>query len=205
MKTAVIAVDITNDFAYPRGGLPVQDGHEVTEPTNRLYGAKGVTVRIATRDKHDPASKHFRLKADGGGGWPLHGIPGTWGFEFDRNLDLTDVVVVSKGMSLLDDGYSAFEGLVDETGQTLAEYLREQGITHIIITGLATDYCVKATALDGVKEGFTVILAIDACRAVNVEPTDGDKAVGEMVRAGVVIATTQEILAGEVEMLADLA
>lgn len=205
MKTAVIGVDITNDFADPKGGLPVLDGHKVVEPTNKLLHAEGVTVKVLTRDKHDKRSKHFVPKEQGGGGWPLHGIDNTWGFEFYETLDLADATIVSKGMSLADDGYSAFEGFVDETGQTLAEYLREQGVTHIIVTGLATDYCVKATALDGIKEGFYVVLAIDACRAVNIEPTDGEKAVGEMVRAGVVIATTQEILAGEVEMLADLA
>lgn len=195
MKTAVIAVDITNDFAHPKGGLPVKDGYDVVKPTNNLFASPGVTVKIATHDKHDPASKHFEPKEKGGGGWTLHGIPGTWGFEFDPKLKLDGVVIVSKGMSLEDDGYSAFEGLVDETGQTLAEYLREQGVTRIVITGLATDYCVKATALDGIKEGFEVILATDACKAVNIGYEDGHRAELAMSKAGVRIMYTADILA----------
>lgn len=194
MKVAVIGVDITNDFTRKTGGLPVPGGDEVVHPTNQLLKLEGIDIKILTRDKHSPESKHFVAKDQGGGGWPIHGIDGTWGYEFHSSLNTEGAVIVSKGMSLEDDGYSAFEGFVDETGQTLAEYLREQGIIHIIVTGLATDYCVKATCLDAIREGFKVILAIDACRAVNIEAGDGETAVAEMVAAGVVVRTVPQIM-----------
>ncbi len=185
-KTAVIVVDATNDFVDENGALPAPDGPGAIRPINSLI--KRFTMWIFTRDVHDPRSAHFTK-----GGWKLHGIPGTWGFEFFPELDTLGGTIVNKGMSLEDDGYSGFEGVVDGTDVTLANYLRANSITHVIVVGYATDYCVRATALDAVKEGFSVFLAVDACRAINVCPGDEADAIAEMRAKGVVITTTEEL------------
>ena len=114
----------------------------------------------------------------------MHCVQGTRGAEFHPGLQLNkDVVVVSAGMLPTEEGYSGFQA-TDESGSALAELLRRKSIKRLLIGGLATDYCVKHTVLDGLKEGFKVLLLLDAIRAVNLRPDDGERAIDEMTKAG---------------------
>ncbi|MGB7923749.1 MAG: nicotinamidase [Pyrinomonadaceae bacterium] len=175
-KRALLVVDVQNDFC-PGGALAVAGGDEVVAPLNKLikeFLARGKLV-VKSRDWHPRGTKHF---AEFGGTWPVHCVQGTRGAEFHRDLvDDERIVVVSKGMGD-EDSYSAF----DETD--LARLLRERGVEEIWVGGLATDYCVKNTALDGVREGFKVKVIEDAVRAVEVEAGDGERAIEEMRRGG---------------------
>lgn len=183
-KDALIIVDVQNDFC-PGGSLAVAGGDEVVPVLNRAIGklaASGSPV-FATRDWHPEKTSHFKIY---GGVWPVHCVQGTAGAEFHPDLKLgKDVVVVSKGISPDEDGYSGFQA-TDAAGTSLAELLRRRGIERIFVGGLATDYCVKHTVLDGLMEGFKVMLLADAIRAVDLNPRDGAIAINEMVRAGAV-------------------
>jgi len=183
-KGALIIVDVQNDFC-PGGALPVAHGDEIVARLNKLIEAVARAGQpiVYSRDWHPVMTCHFRQY---GGFWPAHCLQYTSGAEFHPALKVPqDAVIVSKGMDNKDDGYSAFEGRILADGdKTLEEYLREQGVTDLCVGGLATDYCVKATVLDAQKLGFRVHLLLDACRAVDVNSGDGDKAVEEMYRAG---------------------
>jgi nicotinamidase/pyrazinamidase len=175
-RRALIIVDLQNDFC-PGGALAVANGDEVVQPLNRLareFLERGDLV-IKSRDWHPRRTKHF---AEFGGTWPVHCVQETHGAEFHKDL-LEDprIVVISKGTGD-EDSYSAF----DKTD--LASILREQGVEEVWVGGLATDYCVKNTVLDGLREGFKVRALTDAMRAVEVQPGDGEHAVEEMRRAG---------------------
>jgi len=179
---ALVIIDVQNDFC-PGGALAVADGDRVVAALNRYierFEKSGRPV-FATRDWHPQKTKHFKAY---GGLWPAHCIQGTTGAEFRPDLRLApDVVIVSKGMAADEESYSGFDG-IDARGTALAELLRARGIGRIFVGGLATDFCVKHTVLDGLKRGFHVILREDAARAVNLQAGDGERAVGEMVRAG---------------------
>ena len=175
-RRALIVVDVQNDFC-PGGSLAVERGDEVVAPLNRLieeFLGRGEPV-FKSRDWHPAVTKHF---AAYGGTWPVHCVQNTRGAEFHPDL-LEDprVQVVSKGLGD-DDQYSAFDGT------DLAERLREQGVTELLVGGLATDYCVKNTVLDALREGFHVKAVGEAMRAVNLRPGDDVRAVEEMRRAG---------------------
>jgi nicotinamidase/pyrazinamidase len=178
-RRALIIVDVQNDFC-PGGALAVERGDEVVEPLNRLaqeFLAHGDLV-VKSRDWHHAQTKHF---AAYGGTWPIHCVQGTHGAEFHPALiDDPRISVISKAQKDADE-YSAFEG----TG--LASLLREQGVAEVWVGGLATDYCVKHTALDAAREGFHVKAVADAMRAVERRPGDGQRAVEEMQHAGVEI------------------
>jgi nicotinamidase/pyrazinamidase len=175
-KQALIVVDVQNDFC-PGGSLAVAHGDEVVPPLNKLIAEflqRGDPV-FKTRDWHPPKTKHF---ADFGGTWPVHCVQGTKGAEF--HADLTDdprIQIISKGLGD-ENSYSAF----DRTD--LAEQLRKLGVDEVLVGGLATDYCVKNTALDALKEGFAVKALTNAMRPVDLQPGDGDRAIEEMRRAG---------------------
>jgi nicotinamidase/pyrazinamidase len=175
-RRALIVVDVQNDFC-PGGALAVERGDEVVAPLNRLIGEfleRGEPV-YKSRDWHPTRTKHF---ADFGGTWPVHCVRGTRGAEFHEDLlDDPRVRVVSKGLGD-EDSYSAFDGT------TLAEELRRQGVREVWVGGLATDYCVKNTVLDALREGFRVRALSDAMRAVNLKPDDGQRAIEEMRAAG---------------------
>ena len=175
-KRALIVVDVQNDFC-PGGALGVARGDEVVAPLNRLIGeflGRGDLV-VKSRDWHPPRTKHF---AAYGGTWPVHCVQETRGADFHPDLiDDPRIRVVSKGTGD-EDQYSAFDG----TG--LAALLRDHGVEEVWVGGLATDYCVKNTVLDALREGFRVKAIEDAMRAVNLRPRDGDFAVAEMRRAG---------------------
>lgn len=190
---ALITVDGQNDFC-PGGALPVKEGDQIVGLVNRVRAA--FQEIILTRDWHKPNSKHFKIN-NPKARWNTHCVENTWGAEFHPDLIVANAIIISKGMDPEDDGgYSGFEGFTKD-GKTMAEYLRDKEVTEIYIGGLATDYCVKATALDAVKNGFKTFLLLDACRAVNLNPGDGEKAIQEMKEQGVIITSTKEVLDGK--------
>ncbi len=190
--SALLVVDVQNDFC-PGGALPVREGDRVVQPLNRMIDwaeRHGETV-YASRDWHPPKAGHFK---DYGGIWPIHCVQDTPGARFHPALRLpADAIVVTKGDQPSSDGYSAFEGHTPN-GVTLAHDLREKGVRHLFVGGLATDYCVRHSALDARKAGFEVTLLTDAVKGVEVNPGDSAKALEEMRRAGVKLATTDEIV-----------
>lgn len=188
MDSGLLIVDVQNDFC--RGGaLAVEGGDEVAVPLSELASVvseAGGTV-VASRDWHPPATKHFQAW---GGPWPPHCVQGTKGAEFHPDLNLPPgASVVSAGTTFFEDGYSSFEGRTDE-GKPLARLLHEGGVRKLYVGGIATDYCVRASALDARKEGLEVALLTDAIRAVDVRSGDGERAIREMLAAGVELTTT---------------
>jgi nicotinamidase/pyrazinamidase len=183
-KRALIVVDVQNDFC-PGGSLAVPDGDEVIAPLNelmRVFLERGEPV-FKTRDWHLPNTKHF---ADYGGTWPVHCVQNTKGAEFHQDLlDDKHIRVVSKGLGD-EDCYSGFDG----TDLTLQ--LQRLGVEEIWVGGLATDYCVKNTVLDGLKEGFRVKALKDAMRPVELQPGDGERALKEMGEAGAEIVDSNQ-------------
>ncbi len=175
-KRALIVVDVQNDFC-PGGSLAVPHGDEVIAPLNRLIAEfleRGEPV-FKTRDWHPPETKHF---AAYGGAWPIHCVRGTRGAEFHSDLlDDMHIRIVSKGLGD-EDSYSGF----DRTD--LALRLQQLGVEEVWVGGLATDYCVKNTVLDALKQGFTVKAIEDAMRPVEIQPGDGERAIEEMRKAG---------------------
>jgi nicotinamidase/pyrazinamidase len=171
---ALIVVDVQNDFC-PGGALAVPDGDEVVDPVNEL--AERIPFVVATRDWHPPDHSSF---AGQGGPWPVHCVRDTPGAQLHPGLrrDRIDVVI-DKGQARDLEGYSGFE----ET--ELDQMLRERGVDTVHVTGLALDYCVKATALDARRARFEVIVHRDATRAVEVQPGDGERAAEELRSAGV--------------------
>lgn len=182
MVDALIVVDVQNDFC-PGGSLAVPEGDAVVPVLNEYMSRAadaGVPI-FASRDWHPEHTRHFAAE---GGPWPPHCVQGTPGAEFHPELRLPEgVAIVSKGMSTEDQGYSALEAVLPD-GQSLLEALRARGVEHIYIGGLATDYCVRATTLDALKDGFTTSVLVDASRAVDVQPGDGARALNEMLAAG---------------------
>lgn len=191
-KDALIIVDVQNDFC-PGGALAVRGGDEVVPVLNRAidkFSAAGLPI-FATRDWHPAKTSHFKAY---GGLWPVHCVQGTGGADFHPGLHLNkDVVVVSAGMLPTEEGYSGFQA-TDASGSGLAEVLRRKGVERLFVGGLATDYCVKHTVLDGLKEGFKVTLLVDAVRAVNLSPDDGERAIDEMTKAGATTVAGFEII-----------
>jgi nicotinamidase/pyrazinamidase len=191
-KDALIIVDVQNDFC-PGGALAVANGDEVVPVMNR-YIDKFAAARlpiIATRDWHPQTTTHFK---DYGGLWPAHCVRESHGAAFHSNLQIgSEVIVVSKGVAADEDSYSAFQGK-DDSGTPLAELLRGFGVERIFVGGLATDYCVKQTALDGIKEGFRVVVLGDAIRGIDLKPNDSETALSEMRQAGAAeIASISEL------------
>ncbi len=184
--TALIVVDLQRDFC-PGGALAVAQGDQVVEPCNALADlceARG-WPRVYSRDWH-PAD-HCSFAAQGGP-WPPHCVAGSDGAQFHPNLVLSPgALVVDKATSPEADAYSAFQG----TG--LAEKLRSQSVSRLWVCGLATDYCVKATVLDGLREGFAVTVVADGCRGVNVNPDDSEMALEEMAAAGAEIRFCRDL------------
>jgi nicotinamidase/pyrazinamidase len=182
MADALIVVDVQNDFC-PGGALAVPNGDAVVPILNEyLSRAADAGIPIfASRDWHPEHTRHFAAE---GGPWPPHCIQGTPGAEFHPALRLPpSAVVVSKGMSAEDQGYSALEAVLPDR-QSLADALRARGVQHVYVGGLATDYCVRATVLDALNDGFTTSVLVDASRPVDVQPGDGERTLNEMLAAG---------------------
>ncbi len=182
----LIIVDLQRDF-LPGGALAVPRGDEVVPVMNRyirLFREKRLPV-VATRDWHPPDHCSFRSQ---GGPWPPHCVQGTPGAEFAPGLELPeDVIIVSKATSRDQEAYSGFQGT------DLDERLREMGVKRLFVGGLATDYCVLATVRDALALGYQVCLLLDAVRAVDVNPGDGERAVEEMKTLGALPVTLETL------------
>jgi nicotinamidase/pyrazinamidase len=171
---ALLIVDVQNDFC-PGGALAVADGDAVIGPINGL--AHDVDVVIATRDWHPPDHASFAAQ---GGPWPVHCVAGSLGAQIHDDIDTTVIdAIVDTGRTPDADGYSGFEHT------QLERLLHEHQVDTVHVAGLALDYCVKETALDARRAGFDVIVHRGATRAVEVQPGDGERAVSELLWAGV--------------------
>lgn len=186
--TALIVVDVQNDFADPKGNLHVPGGEEVVPVVNReIDRALSAGALVAsTQDWHPPDTPHFEKD---GGIWPAHCVKETWGAELHPDLKVAGEIV-RKGTQG-EDGYSGFTVRDPESGNEeitrLESILRARGIEKVVVTGLATDYCVKATAIDAAQKGFSTVVLTEGIRAVNREPGDDERALEEVRRAGAVI------------------
>src|SRR6185503_10669234 len=186
--SALVLVDIQNDFC-PGGALAVAEGDETVSVATRLL--PHFPLIISTQDWHPINHVSFRER---GGPWPPHCVQGTEGAALHPDLNRTPIShYFFKASSVDNDAYSEFEG-ADDTGHSLDEVLRSNGVKRLYVAGLATDYCVRATVLDGVSRGYEVYVCTDGVRAVNVDPMDGEKALNEMSRAGAHLITSDEIL-----------
>jgi nicotinamidase/pyrazinamidase len=191
--TALIVVDVQNDFADPAGSLSVAGGDAVVATVNReieMARDNGALV-VATQDWHPETTPHF---AKDGGVWPVHCVAGSWGAELHPDLALPVMAPRIRKGANGEDGYSGFTMRDPTTGETtsteLEKLLRDAGADHVVVVGLATDYCVKATALDAVRLGFETRVLTDAIAAVDLQPSDGERALDEMAAAGVVMWRT---------------
>jgi nicotinamidase/pyrazinamidase len=205
MKEALILVDLQNDFV-PGGALAVPEGDQIVPAANRLADRFGLVV--ATQDWHPREHGSFAANHDGKKPgevidlnglaqilWPVHCVQGTPGAEFLKGLKTDKITkVFQKGADPAVDSYSGFydNGRRHSTG--LGEYLKAQGVKRVCVCGLATDYCVKFTVLDALRDGFEVVLAEDACRGVNLQPDDSKKAIEEMKKAGAKVEKADKIL-----------
>lgn len=179
---ALIVVDVQHDF-LPGGALAVASGERIFGPIDAL--APRFRRVYATRDWHPPDHSSY---AAYGGPWPVHCVAGTRGAAFDARLDLRKVdAVIDKGVDRATDGYSGF------VATSLASDLRVHGVRRVFVCGLATDYCVKATALDAQAAGFTTVVIADASAAVNVQPGDEARALDELRAAGIDVVQSEDI------------
>lgn len=185
--SALIIVDLQNDFC-PRGALAVSEGDQVVDVVNRLMPLFSLVV--ATQDWHPRNHCSFEEQ---GGLWPAHCVQGARGAELHPSLDLKGIHInILKAADPGKDAYSGFEGK-DESGRSLDEILKRRGVRRVYIVGLATDYCVRATALDALENGYEVSAVTDAMRAVDVHPGDGDGALREMAARGARLLSSQEV------------
>ncbi len=186
-KAALILVDIQNDFC-PGGALAVAQGDEIIEVVNRLMPCFPLVVAI--QDWH-PAN-HISFQEQGGI-WQPHCMQNTPGAELHPQINRQEIdSYFHKAFEPQKDAYSGFEG-INQQGQSLHQALKEKEIKTIFVTGLATDYCVKATALDGLKNGYEVYVVTDVVRAVNVNADDGEKALAAMQAQGVHLLSSEEL------------
>jgi nicotinamidase/pyrazinamidase len=190
-RDALVVVDFQNDFC-PGGALGVRGGDAIAPVLNRYlerFARAGAPVFL-TRDWHPAVTRHFQAS---GGVWPPHCVQGTRGAEFHPHLTLPpEAVIVSKGMDPEQDAYSAFQA-EDASGRSFAALLAQRGVRRLYVSGLATDYCVRASALDALHGGFQVVVLTDAIGAVDLKPGDGARALDEMRGAGATTATLVEV------------
>jgi nicotinamidase/pyrazinamidase len=187
INKALLIVDVQNDFC-PGGALGVQNGDRIVPILNRYierFAQAGMSIFV-TRDWHPPMTSHFNTA---GGVWPPHCIQGSKGAEFHPDLRISnEAIILSKGTAVDEDSYSAFAA-ADARGVPLQDLLRQRGIERIYVGGLATDYCVKETVLEGLLQGFEVVLLQDAVCGVNLQSEDSARAIDAMVKAGVTVAS----------------
>jgi len=183
--SALLAIDVQNDFADPAGSLSVARAERILPRVNAQISAAraaGALV-VYTQDWHPASTPHF---AKDGGIWPVHCVAGTWGAELHPDL-VVDGPIIRKG-SNGEDGYSGFSMRDPQSGEErpteLEGLLRERGVTRVAVCGLATDYCVNATALDARRLGFETTVLTSAIAAVNLKPGDDQRALAEMAEAG---------------------
>lgn len=200
---ALLVVDVQNDFC-PGGALAVRDGDAIVAPINQL--AARFSRVLQTQDWHSADHSSFASQHPGttpfqtielGYGrqtlWPDHCVQGTWGADFHDRLHLPQAeLVLRKGHHRTIDSYSAFVENDHRTPTGLAGYLRERGLRRLFLTGLATDYCVHFTALDGRAAGFEIVVLLDLCRAIDLDGSLA-RALADMRAAGVHLAESAEI------------
>ena len=183
---ALVIVDVQRDF-LPGGALAVPRGDEVVPVLNgyiRLFRDKGLPI-IATRDWHPPNHCSFKEQ---GGPWPPHCVQDTPGAQFAPGLELPrDVIIISKATRPQEEAYSGFEGT------DMDEKLKALGVKRLFVGGLATDYCVLSTVKDALKLGYRVYLLLDAIKAVDVNPGDGERAIEEMKSLGAIPITLEDL------------
>lgn len=179
-KKALLIVDVQNDFC-PGGSLAIKEGNDIVPVINELMDK--VDVVITTQDWHPEGSTHFE-------DWPVHCVADTKGSELNPKLDKQKIdQKVLKGTRDDNHGYSAF----DATNISLEDYLKEQDVGSLYVVGLATDYCVRASALDALKLGFHTYVVTDAIAAVNLKEGDGKKALDEMYKAGGILIEAKDV------------
>ncbi len=202
---ALILVDLQNDF-LPTGALPVPDGDAVIPVANRLSASGAFDLVVATQDWHPPAHGSFAANHPGKKPgdvvdldgveqllWPVHCVQDSRGAAFAPGLQLDRIErVFHKGTDPRIDSYSALFDNAHRKSIGLGEFLRERGIAHVFVLGVATDYCVKFTALDALRFGFAVTVVTDGCRAVNVKPGDDRNAFDAMQAAGATLTTAEQ-------------
>ncbi len=185
---ALLVVDVQNDFADPEGSLYVRDGESVVPFVNELIDAAGAAGEfvVYSQDWHPESTPHFTKD---GGIWPVHCVAGSWGAQLHPDLVVSGPTV-RKGVGG-EDGYSAFTVRDPETGHEtatgLTAMLRERSIGRVRIVGLATDYCVAASAIDAAGAAFETIVLADGIRGVDLRPGDSARAVARMIEAGVTV------------------
>lgn len=186
-NAALIIVDLQNDFC-PGGALAVPFGDRVIETINSLsYRLQTV---VATQDWHPPNHISFSVR---GGPWPPHCVQGSSGAELHPRLDRSQIDAIFRKASDPDhEAYSGFEG-TDAQKRTLNKFLKSRQITTLYIAGLATDYCVRATAMDGLRNGYTVYVITDAVQPVDVSPGDGANALHEIQENGGRLITSRQL------------
>jgi nicotinamidase/pyrazinamidase len=187
--TALVVVDVQNDFAHPDGNLFVSGGDEAIAAVNREIDAarEAHALVVYTQDWHPPSTPHFQKD---GGTWPTHCVRETWGAELHADLRVVDGPVVRKGTGG-EDGYSGFSVRDPESGAEasteLERILRDRDVGRVTVVGLAQDVCVKETVLDARRLGFETTVIQDATRPVELQAGDGDRALSAMTSAGAVI------------------
>lgn len=186
--TALIVVDVQNDFADPQGSLAIPDGGSVVDVINDEVAdalAAGAPV-FYTQDWHPERTPHFETD---GGTWPVHCVQDTWGAQLHPRLRV-EGPVVQKGVDG-GDGYSGFSVRDPSSGEEsrtrLGRLLEEAGVQRVVVTGLAGDVCVRATALDARELGYEVVLPVAATRFVELSEGDAEKALAECEAAGVTV------------------
>ena len=191
---ALVIVDVQNDFADPRGSLAVRGAADVIPVINgeAALARSNHALVVLTQDWHPPRTPHFIRD---GGPWPPHCVMDTWGAELHPALDVPQgTEIVRKGRNG-EDGYSAFTMRDADSGKDvptmLQPLLQAAGVEEVVVVGLATDYCVKATSLDAVRLGFRTTVLTDAIAAVNVAEGDGERAQAELEAAGAVLHSSR--------------
>jgi len=201
---ALILVDPQNDFC-PGGALAVPQGDAIIPVANALL--EKFPLVVATQDFHPRDHGSFAANHPGKAAyslielqglpqvlWPVHCVQGTVGAAFHSGLRTQAITrVFPKGTDPTIDSYSGFFDNGKRKGTGLGEYLREQGVTRLFVLGLATDYCVRATVLDALHLGFSTTLVVDGCRAVNLQPGDGERAIAEMAAAGATLLDAAQV------------
>src|SRR5690554_2719339 len=201
---ALLIIDVQYDF-LPGGALAVKEGDQIIPVINELQ--KKFDFIVATQDWHPSGHGSFAANHQGKNPgdfvqlgnvdqvlWPVHCVQGSPGAEFHQDLDQTKWKrIIQKGTNPYVDSYSGFFDNERRENTGLSRYLKENGIEEVVMTGLATDYCVKFTVFDAIKEGFEAIVLTDATKAVNLSPQDYDAAIKEMVKSGADAKTSREI------------